>query len=517
MVRIVSVEQMRALENEANMAGLSYAQMMQNAGMGSAKQIEQKFVSRKHKTITGLVGSGNNGGDTLVALRYLQQHGWQTYAYLLSDRTIADPLVADYVNQNGSLAFLSKDPNFNQLDELIHSSPFLLDGILGTGTHLPLRGSAQAVLQFLAGKEKLPYVIALDCPSGVDCDSGEMDEATLPADWTICIAAVKQGLLRFPAFSCVGFLSVVDISLPSTLPSWGIGGEYCIDASFVAKNLPTRPLQAHKGTFGTTLAFAGSSSFPGAALLVGKAAYLVGAGLVKLASIPQVQLAIAGSLPEVTWYLLKAEDSGFTYENECTLKEILKNADSVLIGPGWGTATLTSAFFVNLLGMIKEVPQPRLIIDADGLNLLAQNTDLFKKLPPNTVLTPHPGEMARLTGLSVAEIQRDREEVARGFAKKWNCVLILKGALTVVAAPDGKLAINPIATAALAKAGSGDVLAGMIAGFLAQQMDAFRAACLAVWLHGQAGRLAAHYVGDDMSVLASDVLEAIPRALRCLQ
>lgn len=515
--RVVNVEQMRALEQEANAEGMTFAQMMRNAGNGAGAQIERKFTNCDRKTITGLVGAGNNGGDALVVLSFLQQHGWKTSAYLLSDRSKDDALIVQFSMLGGTQFQYAGDGDFAPLDRALDSSHFLLDGILGTGTHLPLRGAALEVLQHLKQKGNLPYTIALDCPSGVDCDSGEMDGVAISADWTICMAAVKQGLLRFPAFSMVGDLSVVDIALPPQLSAWEQGNEYCIEAACVAGKIPRRPLQANKGTFGTSLIFAGSQSFPGAAALAGKAAYLVGAGLVKIVSIPSVQQSIAGSLPEVTWHLLKPLDHGFTWDDELTLRTALQNATSILVGPGWGTDSLTADFFTWLCEELRALPQARVILDADGLNLLSKNPDLWKKIPGGSVLTPHPGEMARMTNLSIDAIQNDRQEVARTYAKKWNTVLILKGALTVIAEPSGRVALIPVATPALAKAGSGDVLAGMLAGLMAQHMDPFDAAFVAAWMHGEAGISAERRLGYSASVLASDILQAIPRVFRELK
>lgn len=520
MYRIVSVEQMRALEKEADSRGLHYADMMQNAGQGAGYQIWRKFKNPDHNVILGLVGAGNNGGDALVALTYLQKRKWETRAYLVMDRDASELLVTEYVASGGSLVPFTKDEDLSQLDELICTSDFLLDGVLGTGIHLPLKGTAQVVLCHLKDMEELPYVIALDCPSGVDCDSGEADEAAIGANWTISMAAVKQGLLRFPAFEHIGDLSMVNIGLSPDLKAWGDGNEFCMERSAVAERIPQRPIQAHKGTFGTALIFAGSQAYPGAAALTGKGAYLAGAGLVTLASIPNVQQTVAGILPEATWCLLKTEGNGFAWDDAISLQDTLSKASSILIGPGWGTHASTAAFLQKLFVEIKEIPQQKLtgvVIDADGLNLLSEKPALLENLPFGSVLTPHAGEMARLTGLSVGEIQKDRNEVARKYAKKWNTSIVLKGALTVIADPSGKLVMIPVATPALARAGSGDVLAGLLVGLMAQGVAAFDAACMAAWMHGEAGKLAERRSGHTACVLAGDILNAIPQVLRELK
>ncbi len=510
--RVVSVEQMRNLEKEADAGGLSYARMMQNAGMGIGSLIQKKFEKQEHKTILGLVGTGNNGGDALVALTYLQQYGWKTTAYLLKERD-NDSLLKAYLSGGGKLSLCERDEGYKELEKTIEVSQFLLDGILGTGIRLPLHGTAQELLQHLHKLGKLPYIIAVDCPSGMDCDSGQVDENALSANWTICMAAVKRGMLYLPAFQLVGDLSLVDIGLPKDLQAWREGNDFCVEESAVAEKIPMRVMDANKGTFGTALVFTGSRNYPGAAYLAGKAAYLAGSGLVQLASIPEVQHSIAGVLPEAIWCLLKSEKNGFTWDDEISLSNTLKKVSAVLIGPGWGTHSSTTKLLEQLLDGLQGLGK-KVVIDADGLNLLSQHPELKNKLPPQCVFTPHPGEMARLSGLSIEEIQKDRKAIAREFASKWNVVLILKGALTVIAEPNGKAAVNPIATPAMARAGSGDVLAGLLVGFLAQGLDPFDAACVSTWIHGEAGKTAQEKIGHAACVLASDILQAVPQVFQ---
>lgn len=511
--RIVSVEQMRNLEKEADAGGLSYAQMMQNAGLGVGSLIRKKFEGQENKTILGLVGTGNNGGDALVALTYLQKHNWETTAYLLKERN-DDPLVETYISSGGTLYLYEYDDEYKELEKSLEDSHFILDGILGTGMRLPLRGAAQELLGTLHEMKPLPYTIAVDCPSGVDCDSGQADEHTLQANWTISMAAVKQGMLYFPAFQYVGDLSLVDIGLPEDLKAWEVGNDFCMEETAAAEKIPPRAMDSHKGTFGTALLFAGSQNYPGAAYLAGKAAYLAGAGLVKVASIPEVQHSIAGVLPEVTWSLLKSEQGGFAWDDAFSLSDTLKKSSAVLIGPGWGTHSSAVNLLERIIDELQTIPHKGIVLDADGLNLLSQHPELIKKLPSQCVFTPHPGEMARLTGLTIEEIQRDRKAIAREYAHRWQGIVVLKGALTVIAEPNGKAAVIPVATPALARAGSGDVLAGLLVGFLAQGLELFDAACTAAWMHGEAGKSAQENVGHAACVLAGDILQAVPQIFK---
>ena len=357
------------------------------------------------------------------------------------------------------------------------------------------------------------FVVAVDCPSGVDCDTGEAADETIPADLTITMAAAKQGLLKLPAFEFVGELQVVDIGLPENLDSWNAIQTEAADWGMVSALLPERTPASHKGTFGTAFVLAGSSSYTGAALLAGKAAYRVGTGLVCMAVPEPLHAILAGHLPEAIWVLLPHEN-GFISDvasddvlqkSALSAVEGLERATAFLVGPGLGDKLSTRTFVENLLPSIK-LPT---VVDADGLRYLSQIKNWNKKLFAPAVLTPHPGEMAILTGLNKGEIQSNREEVAMKYAKEWGHVVALKGAFTVIASPDGRSTIIPVATPALAKAGTGDVLAGLIVGLCAQGLDAYESAVAGAFIHAQAGLLAAEGLGTTASVLASDVLESI--------
>lgn len=511
-VKYVSVEEMIAIEQAADAAGHSYRAMMEAAGLGLAEEIQERFGDTPDKMkMIGLVGSGNNGGDALVALDHLHGWGWATTALLLKSRDEDDPLIVRYRQSGGRLLECTKlDPCLEVLKKEILSSDFVLDGVLGTGIRLPIRGELagllSAVKSLLEGEEDSPLVVAVDCPSGIDCDTGEVDPACIPADLTVTMAAVKQGLLEFPAYASLGELTLVGIDLPEGLEAWEKISRGVVDAASVRSVLPARPLQSHKGTFGTALLLAGSGSYPGAALLAAEGAYKVGTGLVQIGSIPAVRTALAGQLPEVIWAPLEDRGGWISGDAAEQLVGPLERATALLIGPGLGHQTVTFTFLQDLL----EGPGlPPMVVDADGLRMISQLQDWQTLLPGETVLTPHPGEMAEMTGWTVPEIQADRVKAAEHFAGKWNQVVVLKGAHTVVASPDGKTRLIPVASPALAKAGTGDVLAGMITGLRAQGTDAFEAAWAAAWLHGRAGQAAAEYLGGTVSVLAGDVLDAV--------
>ncbi|MBV6396402.1 MAG: Bifunctional NAD(P)H-hydrate repair enzyme Nnr [Anaerolineales bacterium] len=281
------------------------------------------------------------------------------------------------------------------------------------------------------------------------------------------------------------------------------------DPNWIASLLPPRPPDSHKGTFGTALIAAGSIPYTGAPYLSAKAAYRIGAGLVTLAIPAPLHPALAGQLPEATWIPLPHENGFIERAAAIPLAQNLARATALLIGPGLGTKETTKDFLAKLL----QTKLPPLIIDADGLNLLAQIPDWHKQLPLDTILTPHPGEMSTLTGLPKDKIQNDRETIALKYAQAWNCILVLKGAFTVTASPDGNIALNPFASAALARAGTGDVLAGIIVGLRAQGMRAFPSAAAGAWIHARAALSALQQIGSAASILASDLLDHIPSVI----
>lgn len=532
-MKLVTVAEMVAIEKEADAAGLTYAQMMENAGGGLAEIVQGLQIESDNRQILGLVGPGNNGGDTLVALSLLASAGWQARAYLVKRQP--DEFVERLNKAGGQVVAAIEDGDFALFSSHIAESVVLLDGLLGTGSKLPVRGEIAAIMvatnRVLADLEKPPFVIAVDCPSGIDCDTGAASEDCIAADLTVTMAAVKQGMLRLPAYELLGDLQVVDIGLPSDLGAVRSVQTEVVEENLVARILPGRSPTAHKGTFGTAMIAAGSINFTGAAFLAAAAAYRAGAGLVTLAVPSPLHVALAGRLPEATWLLLPHELGVISRDASEVLIEGLGPSTALLVGPGLGTENTTGEFIARLLRTIGAGPKvtgqmgflgagkervagpdsrlPAFVFDADGLKLLARIPDWPKLLPGTAVLTPHPGEMSVLCGLSKEEIQKDRSAVAAHFAKAWGHVVVLKGAFTVVAGPEGRISIIPVASAALARAGTGDVLAGIIVGLRAQGVEAEEAACAGAWIHAQAGLYASRRIGNTASVFASDVLDSV--------
>lgn len=537
MRKIVTVEQMRAIEKAADASGLTYDQMMENAGRAIAQQILGRFPNPEELRVAILVGPGNNGGDGLVAGHYLAEAGAQVGGYLFGERGEEDENLARLKSRGGLIAEAAQDQRWRVLTNLVSSAGVLVDALLGTGTSLPLRGEIKKGLGNIgAALEKMemrPYVVAVDCPSGLNCDTGEAAEETLHADLTVTLAAAKAGLLRFPGANYVGELVVADIGVSEDQGELSAVQLELPTPEVLREWLPKRPRDAHKGTFGRLIVNAGSVNYPGAAVLAGDAAYRVGAGLVTMAVPASIQVLIVGTLPEATWLLLPHEMGVVAEGAEEILAPELEASEALLVGPGFGREEATKSYLEALfgggaaskrhpIGFVTDAdldehhpsnPLPPCIIDADALNLLSELDDWPKRLPAGAILTPHPGEMSRLTGEEVSEIQGDRVGTALRYAELWKQVVVLKGAFTVVASPDGRAAIVPFATAALARAGTGDVLAGAIAGLRAQGVDAFEAAVLGAYLHGRAGEIAAEYAGTPASVLAGDVGSALGEAI----
>lgn len=563
MPKIVTTDQMRAVERAADAQGHSYAAMMERAGRAVAERVKQLLAGSEQPRVAVIVGPGNNGGDGLVAARILAQEleGASVGAFLLKLRGDDDDVFARARDAGVFIASADDDKaaGYRVLQNLVANADVLIDALFGTSLRLPIKGDAAKVLQAahkaitlrraerpappyttpadpdLTAPDDGPIIVAVDCPSGLDCDTGALDKLTLPAHETITFAAAKPGLLTFPGAEAVGTLHIADIGLPSRLPELDEIALTLVDAAEVRARLPQRPRDSHKGTFGKAMVVAGSLNYTGAAYLAAAAAYRAGAGLVTVGAPQIIVPVLAGMLPEATWLLLP-HDLGVI--NEAAVKVLrteLAGYSALLLGPGFGREDVTGEFLRELLrpqeevrhsraiGFVPNEPAgetarpatdlPPLVIDADGLNLLAAMDDWPRLLPPGTILTPHPGEFARLARLEREDVQANRIPLAQAKAAEWNCVVVLKGAFTVVAAPDGRTAVEPFATSALASAGTGDVLAGAIAGLLAQGLAPFDAALCAGWLHGMAGVRAAGLLETAISVTAGDVLELLPDAL----
>ncbi len=516
-MKIVTAQQMREIEDRAEAGGVSKDVLMENAGLAVAEYIRGQVRNLVGMTVVVLVGPGNNGGDGLVAARHLDAWGARVTVCLCRDNPAHEGKVEFLRGKRVTIIRLDDDDGPAQLRESLQLAQIVLDAILGTGRSRPITGPTAEALDLLrearAGNGS-PSLMALDVPTGLDADTGAVDPKTVPCDETLTLGNPKAGLYRFPGAEYVGAVEVLDIGIPRGLDR-EITFELMTD-DWARSALPDRPMSGHKGTFGKALIVGGSSHYVGAPYLAATAAGRVGAGLVTLAVPQSLQMAVAAKAVEPTYLPLPEASPGVTSSDAAGL--IAKQAggyQALLIGPGIGQADSTRGMVGKLL--FEGGQQPPVVVDADGLNVLACSSESWwAEFSREAILTPHPGEMARLTGLSTKDIQDHRVEIAVESAVRWRKIVVLKGAFTVVAYPDGRSRLSPFANPAMATAGTGDVLAGTIAGLLAQGVASDDAAALGVYLHGLAGQRVSAELGE-AGMLAGDLLPELPRAIRDLR
>ncbi len=572
MVKVVSIQTMRQIEVAADAAGMSYDTMMQNAGTAAATRLHQVIAERfdpEQTRVSFLIGPGNNGGDGLVAARVLAQNSKaQVRCYLLKRRDESDVHYKAAIDAGIFMANAEDDQRFRVLTNMIASAQVVVDALFGIGVKLPLRPdvekflrSVQQALQEGEGVEPDPrqlmmpaspapiapsaerFIFAIDCPSGLDCDSGELDKQAIKADETITFIAAKPGLFLFPGAEAVGELTIAPLGIPEDLEPLKAVTDHVADANFVRRLLPSHSSGAHKGTFGKALIVAGSVNYTGAPALSAEAAYRIGAGLVTVGAPQPVVSIVASHITEATWLLLSHDMGVIAASAAAQIRRQATNYTALLIGPGMGREKTTGEMLQRLLdanlgprsaekraiGFGVTSPSagedqpdegrklPPLVIDADGLNLLSTFDQWWTLLPESTVLTPHPGEMATLAGIEIKDVQADRWGIALRKSAEWNVILVLKGADTLIAAPDGRAYVLPFKTAALATAGTGDVLAGIIVGLLAQGLDAFDAAVVGGYIHGLAGQIIGEQVGTRGATAGDVVHYGLPQALQRIE
>ena len=516
-MKIVTSDQMRRIEARSEETGVSTDALMERAGLAVARSIRNHLGHVAGVPVVVLVGPGNNGGDGLVAARHLHMWGARVLVYLCLNRREPDHKLADARDKGLRVLLASQDEGLTGLQEALAAAHMVVDSVLGTGRSRAIEGALKEILVALSeARARRPELrmLALDLPTGLNADTGAADPACPTADVTVALGYPKVGLFSFPGAEKVGELEIVDIGLPGGLDH-DVGVEL-MTPGWAKAALPDRALAAHKGSFGRTLVVAGSRSFVGAAYLAASAATRVGAGLVTLAIPQSLQSAVAARAAEPTYMPLPESSPGVAAPKESAslIFESLADFDAMLLGCGLGQVPATLGMVDRLLQSATQLPP--LVVDADGLNFLATSPRWWEEFSSRAILTPHPGEMARLTGESVGEVQRDRLGGAARSAAKWNKVTVLKGAYTVVAFPDGRAMVSPFANPGLATAGTGDVLAGTITGLLSQGLSLEDSAALGVYLHGAAGEQVREELGDT-GMIASDLLTALPRSIKELR
>ena len=551
---LVTAEEMRAIEARAAERGETGPVLRDRAARRVAALVAERLPRSQDRAprVLVLVGPGNNGGDGLWAARYLRERGVEATAYLWHRAGSPDTALAGAEEGGVPIVRAADDSDSARLAALLDEAAAVLDALLGFGLQRDITGELATIIETVhravqrraTTARPLP-VYAVDLPTGIDSDSGRVRGVALPAQVTITLGVAKRGLYLYPGAAYAGEIILGDIGVGDLTDNVQVTNT---TAEQVRGLLPARPADANKGTFGSVLIVAGSLNYIGAAVLSTLGAMRIGVGLATLATPIELLPIVAAKLTECTFLPLPADMGILTERSIKPLFDALteRQYKALLVGNGLGREKETLNFMRGVLqdkavtapararaarsvgfGIPRhaepakqEEPEedktpglPPLVLDADGLNLLHQIEGWAGRLPTDTILTPHPGEMARLLDSDVETVQADRVGTAQRAAAEWKAIVVLKGANTVIAAPDGRVAVNPAASAALASAGTGDVLAGCIAGLLAQGLAPFDAAVAGVFVHGQAGLLVAEELGD-AGALAGDVAEALPHALR---
>ncbi|AMV71601.1 bifunctional ADP-dependent NAD(P)H-hydrate dehydratase/NAD(P)H-hydrate epimerase [Desulfuromonas carbonis] len=508
-MKLLTARQMRDLDRRAiEEFALPGVVLMENAGRAAAEHADRRFAAAFPGPVLVLCGKGNNGGDGYVIARHLANRGWQVETLVLAPRdAIGGDAAINLEILLRSDAVVRFVPEAADLTEALgRSAPQLvIDALLGTGLGSDVDGIFRQAIDWVNGSG-LP-VLAVDIPSGLDADSGRVHGVAVHATLTVTFACAKLGQMLHPGTALVGDLEVADIGMPRGLLAQVPDALVLVDRREAARLLPARPVAGHKGTFGHLLVVAGSTGKSGAAALTAAAGMRGGAGLVTLATAASERATMAGMLTEVMTAALPESGGGIGLQAQALLRDLAAGKEALALGPGLGQAPETAAL---VRALVAECPLP-LVLDADGLNALAGHLEPLARREAATILTPHPGEMARLIGGTVRDVESDRVNVARNFAQQHRVVLVLKGARTIVACPDGQLRINASGNPGMASGGMGDLLTGLLGALLAQGMQASDAAVLGVFLHGLAGdRLAARQ--GMAGLLASDLLRELPAA-----
>ncbi len=536
MIPILSIEQIRAVEAQANADGFLYTDMMDRAGQIVADRVLLQARAFDSAQIIILVGSGNNGGDGLVAARHIAEADFptQVVVYMLKNRDNDTNLDA-LKTTDTTIIYSDFDEDYQLLPNLIQTADIMIDALLGIGIRPPLRETVANILQAvnktiaehstqqtesilnpsMPGNKPShisPYVIAVDCPSGLACDTGTISPYAIRADETVTFVAPKPGLITFPGAQIVGQLVIADIGIDQAIIQAQEASEHLVDANSVRTMLPDRKQDGNKGSFGRVLVVAGSVNYIGAPGLAALAAYRSGSGLVSVGTVGSIVNTLAARLPEPTWLILPQNRGVISEHAASVVAQEMRKFDSLLIGPGLGQEDPTRQFLINLL--TTQSPRKPLVIDADGLNILSKEDNWWEHVPDHTVITPHPGEMSRLTGIPISEIQANRVQIAHKSANKWGLIVLLKGAHTVIAAPNDDISILPFKNSGMATAGSGDVLAGIIVSLLGQGLRGYEAAIVGGYLHGLAGELCDT---NPRAMIASDLTDNIGRAFDAIE
>ena len=508
-MKLVTAKEMKALDVQAqNDYAMPGILLMDNAAQAVAEAVHEALTALEGERVVIFCGGGNNGGDGLGAARWLQSYGVSVRAFIVGaalDAVQGNAALelAMFTKAGGRVEALSTEDDWVLAELAASKADVLVDALLGTGFHGELEGDVLRACELLNKSEK--YILAVDVPTGVNADNGAVSENAVRADHTVTMALVKTGLLLYPGREYCGDIELADISMPVKLVEEYQSDKYRLTDEIVRELLPLRKANAHKGDAGRVVICAGSPGYTGAAALASDAAVKAGAGLVSLYTPLSSRDVLAIKLTEVMVHGLLERMPGILGGGAASdVASSAEAADVLAIGPGLGTSESTQEAVRTIL---QKITTP-VVIDADALTALAGHTEILAAMQAQKVLTPHPGEMARLTGLEIAEIEADRINIAKKYAEEWQAIVVLKGAPTVIGCPNGTVYVNSTGNSSLATGGSGDVLTGIIAGLAAQEISLQEAAICGVYLHG----LAAELTGIDIGLAAGELAALLPQA-----
>lgn len=512
-MKVANSQEIRRIDRRAiEKYGMPGTVLMENAGREVVLAMIERYGNFEGKRISIIAGKGNNGGDGFVIARHLYNRGATVEVFLLgkSSDIKGDAKINLSILKKFSIPFYEKF-SLKELNIHLKHSDIIVDAIFGTGLSSEVKKPFSDAINLINSSGK--PVVSVDIPSGISSDTGEVLGIAVKANLTVTFVLPKRGILLFPGAEYAGVVKVTDIGIPARVIE-----EENIRCNLLTKEeikalLPGRKPDSHKGSFGHLLVIAGSVGKTGAAAMTGLSALRVGAGLVTIATPASLNNILEVKLTEVmTLPLPETDDHSISMSAENILGKIMPEMSTIAIGPGLSTNPETVRLVKRL---VTKIDKPT-VIDADGVNALVGYLDILKRSKFPLILTPHPGEMARLIGKTSKEVQKNRIGIAQDFAMKHRVYLMLKGARTVFSDPYGNVYINTTGNPGMATAGTGDVLTGMISGLIAQGIDPLSALKSGVYIHGLAGNLAAEEFGE-MGMVAGDMIAKIPEAIKYLR
>ena len=514
-MKIVTAEQMRDIENRCFAEGISPDELMESAGKAVAHCAFNHAQKLNQSSIGVLAGPGNNGGDSLIAAKYLYQWGAEVNVFICGERSLKDKKLMSLTQKNLAIYDTKIDAGAEKLRELLPRMKVVVDGIFGLGLNRPIDDMISASIIAVNNEKNRRHnlvVISVDVPSGINSDTGSIDTNCIYADVTCALGRPKLGFYRFPGAKYVGKVEVNEIGILREFD--GCEMPELMTHSWAERILPSRPLDAHKGDFGRILIIGGSKNYVGAPSLAAIGALRVGGGLVTVAVPEGIFNSVASNCLEPTYIPLPEITGGVLSPEACNiLIEEIPKYSVVLIGCGLGLEIETQNMLEKILYDTDNLPP--VVVDADGLNLLSRcsGEKWSERFKSPAIITPHPGEMRRLWGKEDVMLNEDRLIQSSVAARLWNKTVVLKGPFTVAASGEGDTMVSPFANPSLATAGTGDVLSGVIAGFLAQGLSLMDAGPLGVYVHGLAGSRLRDELGDT-GILAGDLLPVLPRVIK---